>query len=103
MPNSCKVCRSSPYLTIEHRKGKFLWAMKTIVQHAMSAEGARMIYSAVASASPQHDTIKQWSRLLQRRLVVSSRGRIVLHLVAALRTGHWLWHWQGIIRELSHA
>ena len=27
-------------------------------------------------------------------------GRIVLHLLCFVRTGHLLWHWHGILREL---
>jgi hypothetical protein len=28
-----------------------------------------------------------------------SLGRIALHLLCALRTGHWAWHGKGIVRE----
>ncbi|MBC8095666.1 MAG: hypothetical protein H7Y43_07625 [Akkermansiaceae bacterium] len=27
-------------------------------------------------------------------------GRIVLHLLCYVRTGHLLWHWRGVLREL---
>lgn len=27
-------------------------------------------------------------------------GRIVLHLLCCVRTGHLLWHWRGVLREL---
>ena len=30
-----------------------------------------------------------------------SWGRVCLHLVAALRAGHWAWHFAGIGREIE--
>jgi hypothetical protein len=41
------------------------------------------------------------TRTLQIKLVASRGGRIALHLLVALKTGHLLWHWHGIVRELA--
>jgi hypothetical protein len=40
------------------------------------------------------------SRALKLKLVASGCGRIGLHLLVAAKTGHYLWHFQGIAREL---
>jgi hypothetical protein len=37
---------------------------------------------------------------MQATLVQSHAGRIVLHVVAALRDHEWSWHWAGVVREL---
>ncbi len=29
-------------------------------------------------------------------------GRIILHMLCAMRDRHLRWHWQGILRELPH-
>jgi hypothetical protein len=34
-------------------------------------------------------------------LIQARWGRVCLHLVAALRAGHWLWHLAGIGREME--
>jgi len=39
---------------------------------------------------------------VQIKLATSWQGRIALHLLVALKAGHYLWHWQGIVRELGH-
>jgi len=38
---------------------------------------------------------------VQFKLAGSSAGRIVLHLVLAVATCHFAWHFQGIARELA--
>lgn len=35
------------------------------------------------------------------RLACHPCGRIALHVIVALKTGHYLWHWHGIARELT--
>jgi len=42
------------------------------------------------------------SRALKLKLVATGYGRIGLHVLVAARTGHYLWHFQGIARELLH-
>jgi hypothetical protein len=38
---------------------------------------------------------------MQARLANSRPGRVMLHLLCALRDRHLAWHWQGILRELA--
>ena len=47
------------------------------------------------------ETLRRLERTAQLRLVTSRLGRITLHLLVALQTGHYLWHWRGIVRELA--
>ena len=45
--------------------------------------------------------LQDFKRALQLKLAGSSAGRIVLHLVLAVATCHFAWHFQGIARELT--
>jgi hypothetical protein len=36
-------------------------------------------------------------------LVKNRSGRVILHLLCAVRDHRWSWHWQGITRELLWA
>lgn len=45
--------------------------------------------------------LQRGKRGLQLKLAGSSAGRIVLHLVLAIVTCHFAWHYQGIVRELT--
>ena len=45
--------------------------------------------------------LQDFKRALQLRLAGTSAGRIVLHLVLALATCHFAWHFQGVARELA--
>jgi len=38
---------------------------------------------------------------MQTLLAESRCGRVMLHLVCALRDHHLRWHWRGIVREFS--
>ncbi len=45
--------------------------------------------------------LDDFNRALQLKLAGTSAGRIVLHLVLAVATCHFAWHFQGIARELA--
>jgi hypothetical protein len=45
--------------------------------------------------------LQQFKQNVQFKLVGSSAGRIVLHLVLAVATCHFAWHFHGIVRELT--
>ena len=45
--------------------------------------------------------LQDFKRGLQLKLAGSGAGRIVLHLVLAVATCHFAWHYQGIVRELA--
>jgi hypothetical protein len=45
--------------------------------------------------------LQEFKRGLELQLACSSAGRIVLHLVLAVATCHFAWHYQGIVRELA--
>jgi hypothetical protein len=45
--------------------------------------------------------LQEFQRGLQLKLAGSGAGRIVLHLVLAVVTCHFAWHYQGIVRELA--
>ena len=40
-------------------------------------------------------------RHMQNRLAEFKLGRIVLHLLCCRQDRNFLWHWRGILRELS--
>jgi hypothetical protein len=40
---------------------------------------------------------KAWNTEMQKT------SRIVLHVLCGIRDRHWLWHWQGIHREINEA
>ena len=40
---------------------------------------------------------------MQTLLAESRCGRVLLHLVRAVRDHHLRWHWRGIVREFSRA
>src|ERR1043166_9094002 len=40
-------------------------------------------------------------RHTQNRLAEFKLGRIVLHLLCCCQDRHFLWHWRGILREVS--
>jgi hypothetical protein len=45
--------------------------------------------------------LQDLKRGLQLKLAGSGAGRIVLHLILAVVTCHFAWHYQGIVRELA--
>jgi hypothetical protein len=44
--------------------------------------------------------LQDFKRGLELKLAGSSAGRITLHLLSAVATCHFAWHFQGIAREL---
>ena len=46
--------------------------------------------------------LSRLSGAVQLKFVASGYGRIALHVLVAVKTGHYLWHFQGIARELLH-
>jgi hypothetical protein len=72
--------------------------MKAIYEASENANqkaGCSIEFKALAGGL--HD----FERGLQLKLAGSSAGRIVLHLVLAVATWHFAWHFQGIARELT--
>lgn len=45
--------------------------------------------------------LQDCKRQLQLKLAATSAGRILLHLVLAVATCHFAWHYHGIVRELT--
>jgi hypothetical protein len=39
-------------------------------------------------------------KILLSHLSVFPVGRIVLHVLCAVLSHHWAWHWRGVLREL---
>lgn len=73
--------------------------MKTTSQHQISARqpGTESIRPDRAS----RPRCGKLARTRQMKLATSWTGRIALHLLVALKAGHYRWHWQGIVRELA--
>jgi len=72
--------------------------MKAICHtHGNGNEKDGFVYDFRALAS----RLRDFKRGLQLKLAGSSAGRIVLHLVLALATCHFTWHFHGIARELT--
>ena len=71
--------------------------MKMTPQKQLGRDQAQSsVYGAKATGFVTHI-----ARGLQLQLVASGWGRITLHLLVALKTGHYLWHLQGIAREFT--
>ena len=49
------------------------------------------------------EQLEDCKRILQLKLAGSRAGRIVLHLILALATCHFTWHFNGIVRELTRS
>ena len=49
------------------------------------------------------EQFQDFKRNSQLKLASSRAGRIVLHLVLALGTCHFTWHFNGIVRELTRS
>lgn len=63
--------------------------------------GADAIQSSPARRKAEPgEFLSRISRALKLKLVASGYGRIALHVLVAAKTGHYLWHFQGIAREL---
>jgi len=71
----------------------------------------KAIHEATESRSPEDgyayelkalaSRVQGFKRGLELKLAGSSAGRILLHLVLAVATCHFAWHFQGITRELT--
>jgi hypothetical protein len=87
--------------TTEQATNKTISPMKMTSQKRF---GADAIQSSPArkNAKPR-ELLSRVSCALKLKLVASGYGRIGLHLLAAVKTGHYLWHFQGIARELPAA
>jgi len=46
-------------------------------------------------------TIRIFTRTLPLKFAEDGLGRVALHLVLAVRTGRYLWHMHGILREFG--
>ena len=47
-------------------------------------------------------TIGTFTRAFPLKLAEDGLGRVVLHLILAVRTGRYFWHMHGILREFAH-
>ena len=47
-------------------------------------------------------SIHTFTRTLPMKVAEDGLGRVALHLVLAVRTGRYLWHMHGILREFGH-
>jgi hypothetical protein len=58
-------------------------------------------FGAVSRASVNPDKAEGLG--MASHFIQTRSGRALLHLAAALRAGHWSWHFAGIIRELGQS
>jgi len=59
----------------------------------------RQVMRSVAPTAVVRTAIEE--EVMARYLIQEWWGRVCLHLVAALRAGHWRWHLAGIGREFE--
>lgn len=71
--------------------------MKTTPQSQITGDQAWTSVSRAAVKATE--LFSRFARAVQLKLVASAYGRIVLHALVALKTGHYVWHFQGIARE----
>jgi hypothetical protein len=74
--------------------------MKTWLQEERDPARRKSI-DAGARPRPNGRLRRLWCAL-ELKLVASGYGRIALHVLVAVKTGHYLWHFHGIARELVH-
>jgi hypothetical protein len=73
--------------------------MNVTTQPKISA--SKQARRAFGLAKPWSDFLASLRNVLALKLAASRLGRIALHLLLAFETGHYLWHWRGIARELA--
>src|SRR5258708_31182394 len=74
--------------------------MKTTTEISTKPKTARSDCPAYLLARLQ--AIGTFSRTLPLKLAEDGLGRVALHLFLAIRTGRYLWHTHGILREFGH-
>ena len=68
-----------------------------------STESGTSDYAYTTSLKALAERIQDIKRGFQLKLASSGAGRIVLHLVLAVATYHFAWHFHGIARELTRS
>ena len=66
-----------------------------------STESGTSDYAYTTAVKALADRFQSSKRCFQLKLAGSSTGRIMLHLVLAVATCHFAWHFHGIAREFT--
>jgi hypothetical protein len=75
--------------------------MKLAPQKQLGPDWVRSSFT-VSKARPG-GLFSRFARAAQLKLVASGWGRIVLHLIVALKAGRYVWHLHGIAREFMRS